>query len=50
MCNEVEKLDTISRIQRVFKMGKKQEIGSMRKSDGEYTTNPEDTLKVLLDR
>jgi ribonuclease HI len=50
MCSEVEKLDTVSRVQRVFKMGKKQEIGSMRKEDGEYTSNPEDTLKVLLDR
>ena len=50
MCNEVEKLDPVSRIQRVFKIGKKQEIGSMRMDDGGYTTNPEDTLKVLLDR
>ena len=50
MCNEVEKLDTVSRVQRVAKIGKKQEIGSMRKNDGGYTTNPEDTLKVLLDK
>ena len=50
LCNEVEKLDTVSRIQRIFKIGKKQEIGSVRKENGEYTVNTEDTLKVLLDK
>ena len=50
LCTEIEKLDAVSRIQRVFKIGKKQEIGTVRKDDGEYTTNTEDTLKVLLDK
>jgi hypothetical protein len=49
-CTEIEKLNAVSRIQRVFKIGKKQEIGTVRKDDGEYTTNTEDTLKVLLDK
>ena len=50
LCTEIEKLDAVSRIQRIFKIGKKQEIGTVRKEDGEYTTNTEDTLKVLLDK
>ena len=49
LCSEMESLSTTARIQKVLKMGRKQDIGTIRKPDGSYTDSPEETLKVLLD-
>ena len=32
-----------------MKLGKKEELGSMKRNDGTFTTTPEETLNVLLD-
>ena len=45
----MENLNTTARIQKVLKMGKRQEIGTVRKPDGTFTDSPEETLQVLLD-
>lgn len=45
----MENLNTTARIQKVLKMGKKQDIGTIRKPDGSYTDSPEETLQVLLE-
>ena len=49
LVSEVDKLDTAARIQRVFKLGKKVQIGTVKNRAGEYTTSAEETLDVLLD-
>ena len=47
-CSEMENLTTAARIQKVLKMGKKQDIGTIKKPDGSFTETPEETLQVLL--
>ena len=49
LCSEMEYLNTTARIQKALKMGKKQDIGTIRKPDGSYKDLPEETLQVLLD-
>ena len=45
----MENLNTTARIQKVLKMGRKQDIGTIRKPDGSYTDLPEETLQVLIE-
>ena len=49
LCTEMESLTTTARIQKILKMGRKQEIGTVKKPDGSFTDTPEETLQVLLD-
>ena len=48
-CTGMKNVNTTARIHKVFKMGKKEEIGSLKTENG-YTTSPEETLQVLLDK
>ena len=48
-CTGLKNVNTTARIHKVFKMGKREEIGSLKTENG-YTTSPEETLKVLLDK
>ena len=48
-CSDMENLNSSARIQKVMKTGKKEELGSMKRNDGTFTTTPEETLNVLLD-
>jgi hypothetical protein len=43
------KLDTAAKIQKLMKSGSKQELGSLKKPDGSYTTFTQESLQVLLD-
>ena len=49
LCTETKDLTVTARIQKVLKMGRKQELGTVRDLSGKFTTTPEQTLKVLLD-
>ena len=49
LCNDMTKLDTAAKIQKVMKTGSKQELGSLLKPDGSYTTSTQESLQVLLD-
>ena len=49
LCNDMTKLDTAAKIQKVMKTGSKQELGTLKKQDGSYTTSPQESLQVLLD-
>jgi ribonuclease HI len=46
---EMEDLTSSARLVKILKSGKKTEIGTVRKPNGEYTATPEETLQVLLD-
>ena len=46
---ELDDLDLIARIQRVQRLGRKQEIGTIKDKDGNYTNTPKETLFVMLD-
>ena len=49
LCSDMTKLDTAAKIQKVMKSGSKQELGSLKKPDGSYTTSTQESLQVLLD-
>ena len=38
-----------ARLHKILKQGKKENIGTIKKKDGKYTDNLEETLKILLD-
>ena len=42
-------LSATARPVKILKQGKKENIGTMKKKNGKYTDNPEETLKILLD-
>ena len=48
-CSEMQDLTATARIQKVFRQGKGQTIGSLKKPNGEFTVTPEETLEILLD-
>jgi ribonuclease HI len=48
LCQEMDKLDSAARIQKLMKMDNNRELGTVRKPDGEYTNNVKETLNVLL--
>ena len=48
-CTEMNSTTSTARIHKLLKMGKREELGSMKDSNGKYTDTPEETLKVLLD-
>ena len=50
LCDQMSKLDTAAKIQKVMKSGKRQEIGTFRKPDGTYTTTVTESLQVLIDK
>jgi ribonuclease HI len=49
-CTEMNNMNQMARVQKVIKLGKRDEIGSLKDNEGKYTTTPEDTLKVLLEK
>ena len=49
LCDDMSKLDTAAKIQKVMKTGRKLDIGTLKKPDGSYTETTEESLKVLLD-
>ena len=49
-CENMEKLSLISRIQKVMKNGRVAEIGTLRKDDGEYTSDERETLEELFNK
>ena len=49
LCTEMKNLTSVARLQKALKMGKKEDIGNIKKPDGSYTETPHETLKVLLD-
>ena len=49
-CTEMHDTNQMARIQKVLKLGKREEIGSLKDSQGNYTNTPEETLQVLLDK
>ena len=49
-CTEMHDTNQTARIQKVLKLGKREEIGSLKDNQGNYTTTPEHALKVLLDK
>ena len=50
LCDQMSKLDTAAKIQKVIKTGRRQEIGTFRKPDGTYTDTVSESLQVLLDK
>ena len=48
-CTEIQSLNSTARLHKIMKTGNKEEIGSLKDNEGNYTTTPEQTLQVLLD-
>ena len=48
-CTDVSSLPAAARLHRILKKDRPLKVGSLRKANGEYTTTPSETLKVLLD-
>ena len=46
--SEVSSLAISARLAKVMKLGKKQSLGTIKKQDGSYTNNPEESLEALL--
>ena len=49
-CTEMSDLNQTARVQKILKLGKREEIGSLKDNQGNYTTTPKETLQVLLDK
>ena len=49
-CENMEKLSIVARIQKIMKNGKMAEIGTLKKDNGEYTTNESETLEELFNK
>ena len=47
-CENMEKIGVVARIHKVMKNGKMAEIGTLRKDNGEYTSNETETLEELF--
>ncbi len=48
-CDELSDLNTATKIKKVIFSGNQIHLGSVKDHNGEYTSSPEETLKVLLD-
>ena len=48
-CTDLKDMTTTARLQRILKLGKRQEIGNLKKSDGTYTETPSETVNLLMD-
>ena len=49
-CSRTEGISAVARLQKVMKNGKMADIGTVKKSDGTYTSSQEETLTELLDK
>ena len=47
-CNELEDTSAIAKLQKLMKQDNRAKLGTIRKSDGNYTNTPEETLEELL--
>ena len=48
-CSETDNLSAVAKLQRLMKMGKMADIGTLRRADGTFTTTTEETLSELID-
>ena len=48
-CTEIDKLSETSRLVKIMSNGTQQPIGNMKKSDGVFTNDPEETLDLLME-
>ena len=48
-CDELSDLNTATKIKKVISSGNQIHLGSVKDHNGEYTSSPEETLRVLLD-
>ena len=47
-CDKIKNLDHVARLQKVMKNGRATKIGTLKRSDGTYTENEEETLQELV--
>ena len=47
-CNELEDTSAIAKLQKLMKQDNRTKLGTIKKSDGNYTNTPEETLEGLL--
>ena len=47
-CTDMNDINSTARVHKLLKMGKREDIGSLKKDNGEFTTTPKETLETLL--
>ena len=47
-CTDMKDINSTARVHKLLKMGKREDIGSLKKDTGEFTTTPKETLETLL--